>query len=172
MAGFVAGISTSRPCAFRDCEKILASCGSRRHAGTQPHTNSEETAVSSTDDFPRIAAPCPGCPWRVGKDATDIPHFSMAKAESLAKTSPCEKGYGPSFTDDMFACHQSKVGEEFACAGWLASVGHAHPRVRLALMQGRLPESALAPGKDWPELHSTFQEVIEKLRATAPESHS
>lgn len=172
MAGFVAGISTSRPCAFRDCEKMLASCGSRRHAGTQPQTNSEETAVSSTDDFPRIAAPCPGCPWRVGKDATDIPHFSMAKAESLAKTSPCEKGYGPSFTDDMFACHQSKVGEEFACAGWLASVGHAHPRVRLALMQGRLPESALAPGKDWPELHSTFQEVIEKLRATAPESHS
>lgn len=124
--------------------------------------------MSSTDNFPRIAAPCPGCPWRVEKDAADIPRFSLTKAESLAKTSPCENGFGPSFTDNMFACHQSKIGEELACAGWLAAVGHAHPRVRLAVIQGSLPHSALSPGKDWPQLHSTFQEVIEKLRATAP----
>lgn len=125
--------------------------------------------MSDTQAFPRIKAPCPGCPWRKDRDARDIPNFSLSHAESLANTSPCEKGYGPSFTDTMFACHQSKEGGEFACAGWLAAVGSAHPRIRFALLRGHLPASALAPGKDWPALHETFQEVITKLRASSLE---
>ena len=123
--------------------------------------------MNSSDNFPRIAKPCPGCPWRVDKDATDIPNFSLAKAEALANTSPCEKGFGPSFSDGMFACHQSYEGKEFACAGWLATVGHAHPMVRLAIATGSLSSSALEPSKGWPELHDDFQQVIAKLRATA-----
>jgi hypothetical protein len=120
-------------------------------------------------EFPRIAKPCLGCPWRTDKDATDIPAFSLAKAEGLAKTSPCAEGFGPSYTDSLFACHQSKEGGEVACAGWLATVGHVHPRVRLAVSIRRLDASALAPGKGWPVLHSSFQEVIAKLRATSTE---
>jgi len=123
--------------------------------------------VSANDEFRRIAKPCPGCPWRVDKDATHIPNFSLEKAEGLAQTSPCERGFGPSYTDNMFACHQSKEGEEFACAGWLATVGSEHPRVRLAVATNRLPHWALRPGEGWPELHSTFQQVITKLRASA-----
>lgn len=126
----------------------------------------------NTRKLPYIKAPCPGCPWRVDKDASHIPMFSLAKAENLASTSPCKKGFGPSLTDSVFACHQSVEGEEFACAGWLATVGHAHPRIRLAVRTGSLPVSALEPQSAWPELHENFQEVIAKLRATAPTTTS
>ena len=67
----------------------------------------------------------------------------------------------------MFACHQSGEGEEFACAGWMAKVGHRHPAVRLAVISGRLDSAALEPGVDWPELHDSYQEVLDKLRATS-----
>ncbi len=66
----------------------------------------------------------------------------------------------------MFACHQSRQGEEFACIGWLAKVGHRHPAVRLAVAGGRLDPEALEPGVDWPELHDSYQEVLDKLRET------
>jgi hypothetical protein len=67
----------------------------------------------------------------------------------------------------MFACHQSRQGDEFACAGWLAKVGHRHPAVRLAVASGRLGPAALEPGANWPELHDNYQEILDKLRATS-----
>ncbi|RQP68505.1 hypothetical protein DF014_33190 [Burkholderia ubonensis] len=73
---------------------------------------------------------------------------------------------GPDYGASMFACHQSRQGEEFACAGWLAKVGHRHPAVRLAVAGGRLDPEALEPGVDWPELHDSYQEVLDKLRET------
>jgi hypothetical protein len=74
---------------------------------------------------------------------------------------------GPDFGANMFACHQSREGSEIACAGWLAVVGHRHPAVRLAVLLGRLNEAALYPQPGWPELHSSYQQVLEKLRATS-----
>lgn len=68
----------------------------------------------------------------------------------------------------MFACHQSKDGAEIACAGWMATVGHRHPGVRLAVAMGRLDACALRPGAGWPDLHPNYQQVLEKLRATDP----
>ena len=121
----------------------------------------------STTPFPRILKPCPSCPWRVDQEADDIPHFELALAESLAECSPDAKGMGPDFASSCFACHQSKVGEEFACAGWLATVGHRHPKVRLAVTMGRLPVEALTPDPDGPELHATYVEVLDKLRRTS-----
>lgn len=78
--------------------------------------------------------PCPSCPWRVGQDASAIPNFSLELAENLRGT--CEQDFGA----PVFACHQSREGEEIVCAGWLAVYG---------------------------VLHSSFDEVIEKLRASA-----
>nr|WP_230947915.1 DUF6283 family protein [Burkholderia territorii] len=112
------------------------------------------------------ARPCSSCPWRVDQDAGDIPNFSLSLAESLAGTCPDERGMGPDYNASWFACHQSAEGTKIPCAGWLATVGHCHPRVRLAVRSGILPVDALAPGKDWPELHDTYPEVLAKLRAT------
>lgn len=107
--------------------------------------------------------PCASCPWRLDQDATAIPGFVLAKAEALAATSPDERGMGPGWGSPMFACHQSRDGQEVVCAGWLAQVGAAHPGVRLALMQGTMTPDQVQPQTG---LHTTFQEVIRKLRAT------
>lgn len=69
---------------------------------------------------------------------------------------------GPDAFAPQFACHHSKDSEEIVCAGWLAAVGEAHPMVRMAVLHDRLPQAAL---DHKPELHQTYQEVIEKLRA-------
>jgi len=111
--------------------------------------------------------PCPSCPWRVDQDAQSIPHFSLELAEGLANTCPDVRGMGPDFGSPQFACHQSQPGAEVVCAGWQAIVGSAHPGVRLNVGLGVVPKAALTPGDDWPELHGSFGEVIEKLRATA-----
>lgn len=114
-----------------------------------------------------LAKPCPSCPWRMDKDASDIPNFSLALAEGLSTCCPDNRGMGPECGAGMFACHQSKDGAKITCAGWLATVGHRHPGVRLAVAMKRLNMSALRPGNDWPTLHSSYQDVLEKLRATA-----
>lgn len=114
-----------------------------------------------------IRKPCPSCPWRVDQDASVIPNFSLELAENLAATSP-DGGLGPDYGAPLFACHQSQgPGEEVVCAGWLATVGNAHPNVRIGVVNGSIPVEALTPGEDWPELHETFAEVIEKLRESA-----
>lgn len=110
--------------------------------------------------------PCPSCPWRVDQDASAIPHFSLALAERLAATCPDERGMGPDFGDPQFACHQSRPGAEFVCAGWLAVVGHRHPAVRMSVLAGTVPAEALEIGDGWPALHESFADVIGKLRAT------
>lgn len=117
--------------------------------------------------FKTLAKPCPSCPWRVDQDARDIPGFDLAKAESLSSCCPDERGFGPDFGAAMFACHQSKEGGEFPCAGWLATVGDRHPQVRLAVAMNQLPVERLQPGTDWPPLHASYGEVLAKLRASA-----
>lgn len=113
----------------------------------------------------KLRQPCPSCPWRVDQDSRGIPGFCMEKAEALARTS--RRGeFGPELGDPQFACHQSRPGEEIVCAGWLAVEGHAHPGARLNVALGHVPEEALAPGEDWPDLEPDFQHVIEKLRAS------
>jgi hypothetical protein len=119
--------------------------------------------------FPAAAKPCLACPWRVDRDATHIPNFQLCLAEKLAATCPDENGHGPDFFQSIFACHDSKPGREFACAGWLATVGMNHPQVRLAVAQGRLSFDKTAPKEGWPVLHTNCQDVLAKLRATAPD---
>ena len=107
-----------------------------------------------------VRKPCPSCPWRVDQTARAIPGFSLDLAESLDRT--CSGEFGA----PVFACHQSRPGGEFPCAGWLAIHGHDSIAVRLMVLQGRVPPEALESGADWPELHGFFDEVIAKLRAT------
>ncbi|MCW3587367.1 DUF6283 family protein [Burkholderia cenocepacia] len=120
----------------------------------------------STCTLKSAARPCPSCPWRVDQDASDIPNFDLSLAEALAPTSPDARGMGPDFGAPMFACHQSKMGGEIPCAGWLAQVGHRHPGVRLSIRMGRIKPEAVQPGDDWPKLHSSYPEVLAKLRAS------
>lgn len=117
-----------------------------------------------------IKQPCASCPWRVDAAASHIPQFDIQLAERLARCCPDERGVGPDHDASLFACHLSKPEHPFACAGWLAQVGRAHVGVRLAVMAGRISVEQLDPQPGWPELHSTYPEVLQKLRRTVREA--
>lgn len=120
------------------------------------------------NDLKTLPTPCSSCPWRLDKDASDIPNFKLALAENLQGTCPDSEGMGPDYGSSIFACHRSKEGAELACAGWLAVVGHRHVGVRIAVMSKRLSVESLSPKSNWPDLHTNYGDVLTKLRATAP----
>lgn len=105
--------------------------------------------------------PCPTCPWRVDRDASDIPNFRLDLAEGLMDT--CSGEFGAR----IFACHQSREGAEVTCAAWLARHGYDSIAIRILMLSGEIDPAALEPGDDWPETHKTYAEVLDKLRATA-----
>ena len=102
--------------------------------------------------------PCRTCPWRVDQHADEIPGFRLELAEELVNTTSDQ------FGAPMFACHQSTDGKQVVCRGWLTRYGQDSIAVRLKLMRQELAPEELEPGENWPQLHGTFTEVIEKLR--------
>lgn len=99
-----------------------------------------------------IKRPCDECPWRIDAEPG---RFEAERWEALAASSH-DGHFGPQITDPMFACHKTPDGKERACAGWLAVEGANHPRIRLGVMTGEVPECALSPQEGWPALHPDF----------------
>lgn len=104
----------------------------------------------------RVKRPCAECPWRADAEPG---RFEPERWEALRASGSDERGFGPEFTAPLFACHKTPEGEERACAGWLAVEGANHPRVRLDVLTGAMPECALTPGPDWPDLHGSVIEA-------------
>ncbi|MCZ1012167.1 DUF6283 family protein [Streptomyces lydicus] len=104
--------------------------------------------------------PCAGrCPWIVGTNLADFSDADFAKLERANGTPDCQAG----LEAPNMACHLDQPGTAHAlrlCAGWLAVVGHHHHGVILAVLSGRLPETVLEPGDDWPELHPDLDTMI------------
>lgn len=101
---------------------------------------------------------CQSCPWRVGcVPERDIPNYSRDLHEGLAGTiqSGLESIGCP--VRRAMACHYSKPGEEFPCAGWLANqLGSGNNiGLRIAVMTDRIP----APIIDG-EQHETFEDTL------------
>jgi len=64
---------------------------------------------------------CKKCPWRTDVDPHDIPNGycetkHAALADTIAKPGALNLG-GPL---RIMACHESKIGKEIPCVGWLA----------------------------------------------------
>jgi hypothetical protein len=102
---------------------------------------------------------CKSCPWRVDcEPLSDIPGgYSVELHEGLRGTirSGLESLEGSCMR--IMACHYSKPGEEFPCAGWLANqLGDGNNlAVRLRVMTGDLP----VPEIDG-EQHATFDDTL------------
>lgn len=112
-----------------------------------------------SDELARRKAPCKTCPWRRDVESGA---FGVERYEQLQNT--VRRGeQSPVIGDPMFACHQSVVGDEAACAGWLAVEGYQHLGVRYAISVRRLDPAALRPGADWPPLWSSFDEMVEHM---------
>lgn len=120
--------------------------------------------------FPHRAFPCGPCPIRSDNCDNPAAKFPAARWEALSRTLPDPlTGMPPLPTEPMFGCHKGKPGsdennprpeDDLACAGWLVQFGYDHLAVRMALMDGRLPPSALEPGENWPPLHPTWDDVV------------
>ena len=113
---------------------------------------------------PAVARQCATCPWKVGTvPDRDIPNgYHVELHESLRGT--IQTGLGSLFRScrTAMACHYSKRGEEFVCAGWLhhqLGVGN-NISVRLAVASRQLP----VPEVDGDQ-HESFEATLPKKRS-------
>ncbi len=105
---------------------------------------------------------CKACPWREDVDPEkDIPGgYCATKHEGLegAIAEPGRLSFGPL---KQMACHESKVGAEFVCVGWLAN--QAGPgnniAVRIRILTGQFPRFELVG-----EQHERFKDTLPKPR--------
>ena len=99
---------------------------------------------------------CASCPWNVDcVPAEDIPNgYSVEKHAALESTIATPGSVCPT---RIMACHYSKVGEEFPCAGWLHhQLGPGNNIwLRLAVHCGQLPVPEVEG-----EQCQTFEETI------------
>ena len=107
------------------------------------------------EHIPHRRYPCANCPWRRDTPAGE---FTAERYEALRATAGQPGGEAP-IGAPLFACHKSVEGSEEVCAGWLAVAGGEHLGVRLAVIQGRLPGSALTPSTGWPDLFDNYDEM-------------
>lgn len=62
---------------------------------------------------------CAKCPWKVTTNPNEIPNgYSVQLHQGLEVTIAGRK-INPSGPIHIMACHESPVGEEIPCAGWL-----------------------------------------------------
>jgi hypothetical protein len=65
---------------------------------------------------------CEKCPWRVDVDPNDIPNgYCEAKHRGLQSTIAEPGAINIGGDLPMMACHESKVGKEVPCVGWMAN---------------------------------------------------
>jgi hypothetical protein len=118
---------------------------------------------AADDPLPHCVRPCGNCPWRRDAPAGEFP----AERYERLRTTIGSPGHEAGLNAPIFACHKTEPGRDRACAGWLAVAGIDHLGIRLAVTLGRLPASVMRPGDDWPELFSTYDEMVERNRSTA-----
>lgn len=85
---------------------------------------------------------CKSCPWRATcVPEKDIPNYRRELAEGLTKTIRSGLETLAETTRHIMACHYSKPGAEFPCAGWLHNQAGAGNNIamRLAVMTGAMP---------------------------------
>jgi hypothetical protein len=63
---------------------------------------------------------CEKCPWRKDVDPHDIPN-GYCPAKHAALESTIARGLNIGDTLPMMACHESPVGKETPCVGWMAN---------------------------------------------------
>ena len=103
---------------------------------------------------------CAKCPWKVGVDPYEIPGgYCATKHKGLESTVAKEaslEGLGRLL--HVMACHESTVGREIPCVGWIdnqLNEGNNLP-LRLAVASGRVDANYELVG----EQHKTFEDTL------------
>jgi hypothetical protein len=117
---------------------------------------------------------CKKCPWKVSTDPREIPGgYCEAKHRELdstvARPGDISGIRGPVLR--VMACHESPVGRELPCVGWLAhqlGVGNNIP-LRLAVLSGRISADVETVGPQHDSLEATLPKKRSRRRRREPE---
>jgi len=103
---------------------------------------------------------CAKCPWKVSTNPHDIPNgyceTQHAALSSTVATPGDLRGLGAPV--HMMACHETEVGKELPCVGWLDHQLGAGNNLglRLAVIQGRIDGNVEVEGEQHPTLEDTL----------------
>lgn len=100
---------------------------------------------------------CKKCPWRVDVDPHDIPDGYCEDAHA-ALEGTIARGFNAGGTLRMMACHESPVGKERPCVGWLSNqLGPGNNiGLRLWAIKNLKDETLELVG----EQHETFEDTL------------
>jgi hypothetical protein len=106
---------------------------------------------------------CAKCPWKVGVNPDDIPNgYDRAKHAALKETiaEPGALRVGGSLR--AMACHETPVGAEVPCVGWLVhQIGEGQNLgLRLQIITGKIDGNVETVG----EQHSRFEDTLPRRR--------
>jgi len=107
---------------------------------------------------------CAKCPWKVTTDPYDIPNgYCPDQHRNLTNT--IARPGEPRFVGEMriMACHESMVGKEVPCVGWLDNqLGPGNNlMLRFAVFKGRISADYELDGPQHESIEDTFPEVEE-----------
>lgn len=108
---------------------------------------------------------CAKCPWKKGIDPNDIPNgYSEKQHRDLASTIAEPGSFRPGAAA-TFACHETSVGAEKPCVGWLVhQLGPGNNLgLRLRVITGQVDANVETVG----EQHERFEDTLPK-RKRAP----
>ena len=105
---------------------------------------------------------CKACPWKVSTKADrDIPGgYCREKHRDLASTIAKPGEFVPGQALRVFACHESAIGGEVACVGWL--VNQLGPGNNIALRIAAIREPAMVDVETVGPQHHRIEDTIPK----------
>ncbi len=104
---------------------------------------------------------CRKCPWRVDVDPNEIPNgYCSTKHAALSSTIAKPGALTLDKELRMMACHESPVGREMPCIGWLhQQLGTGNNiGLRLAVLRGQIDAKYTLVG----EQHETLEDTLPK----------
>lgn len=109
---------------------------------------------------------CKKCPWKVATDPHDIPDGYDEGKHCALKSTIAEPGMLRHGGLSIMACHETPVGKEAPCVGWLVhqlGPGNNLP-LRLAVMVGRIDGNVQAIGEQHERFEDTLPDAVPRKR--------
>ena len=117
-----------------------------------------QRSLSQSYTQEEIMKQCKKCPWRVDVDPHDIPNGYCEEKHRALKNTIAEPGVLHARPIRMMACHDSPVGGERPCVGWLHNQIGPGNNIPLRLYLRNHPE--LCKYELEGEQHETFEDTL------------
>jgi hypothetical protein len=102
---------------------------------------------------------CAKCPWKRGTNPHEIPRgYSVKKHRALARTIAEPGAYSPAAKLNLMACHESALGNEIPCVGWLAN--QLGPGNNIGLRIAATRDRSLGDFELVGEQHERFEDTL------------